>query len=100
LISLLTFIYFLIEIQTIEDGSEELGIEIDLQVLQLTFRSAHLQALTQEISQNEDIQLVFDGAQSIQAALIETAQNRDVYELVGRDHQLEHWYRIRNYLLG
>lgn len=39
-----------------------------------------------------DVQLVFGGAKSIQAATVETAEHRDLYELIGRDHSIEHWY--------
>lgn len=77
-------------VEAVEDNSE-LGIEIDLQRLQLTFRNAHLRALEQDVALNEDVQLVFGGAKSIQAALLETAQNRDLFELVSREHTLQHW---------
>ena len=63
---------------------------MDLQVGQMTLRSKHLAALIPDIANNEDVKLIFGDA-TIQASLIESAEHRQRYRLVGLSHELEHW---------
>lgn len=56
-------------------------MEIDVQLGQMTLRSKHLAALTTDIANHPDVQLIV-GESTIQASLIATAENRDEYRLV------------------
>ena len=67
-----------------------LGVEIDCQLGQMTLRSKHLAALVSDIANHRDVIGVF-GDSTIQASLIERAEHRQVYRLVGLHHELEYW---------
>jgi hypothetical protein len=67
-----------------------LGVEIDVQIGQMTLRSKHLAALQTEIANHPDVQLIF-GETTMQASLVESAEHRCVYRLVGLNHELHHW---------
>lgn len=54
---------------------QELGVEIDMQTVQLTLKSSHLKALPKSIAANPDVLLIF-GSHSMQAATIESAEHR------------------------
>lgn len=70
--------------------SLQLGVEMDLQIGQMTLRSKHLTALDSSIANQPDVSLIF-GNSTMQASLVEKAQNRQRYNLVGKDHDLEYW---------
>jgi hypothetical protein len=67
-----------------------LGVEIDLQIGQMTLRSKHLAALITEIANHPDVRQIF-GETTMQASLVESAEHRSVYRLVGLNHELHHW---------
>lgn len=67
-----------------------LGVEIDVQIGQMTLRSKHLAALQTDIANHPDVQLIF-GDTTMQASLVESAEHRSVYRLVGLNHELHHW---------
>lgn len=67
-----------------------LGVEIDVQIGQMTLRSKHLAALQTEIANHPDVQLIF-GDTTMQASLVESAEHRSIYRLVGLNHELHHW---------
>eukprot|EP00808_Paulinella_micropora_P006835 g75373.t1 len=68
----------------------QLGVELDLQLGQLTLRSRHLAALSTDLACHQDVKALF-GDQTIQASLLEQAQHRQVHRLVGLGHDLHHW---------
>lgn len=70
--------------------SLQLGVEMDLQIGQMTLRSKHLTALDSTIANHRDVSLIF-GDSTMQASLVEKAENRQRYNLVGKDHDLEYW---------
>ncbi len=53
----------------------ELGVEIDLQTIQLTLKSSHLKALDKSIAARPDVLQIF-GSHSMQAATVESAEHR------------------------
>jgi len=67
-----------------------LGVEIDVQIGQMTLRSKHLSALIPEIANHPDVARIFGDA-TIQASLVELAEHRHRYRLVGLSHELEYW---------
>jgi hypothetical protein len=72
------------------DDTENLGVEIDLQLGQMTLRSKHLAALPTDIANHPDMSAIFGDA-TIQASLIEQAENRQIYRLVGLNHEVHFW---------
>lgn len=68
----------------------ELGVEIDIQTIQLTLKSSHLKALDRAIANDEDVVEVF-GKHSMQAATIQSTEHREWVRLIGRDHDLQFW---------
>ena len=68
----------------------ELGVELDLQIGQMTLRSKHLSALDTDVATHEDVRAIF-GEATIQASLLERAEHRQRYRLVGLEHELEWW---------
>ena len=67
-----------------------LGVEMDLQLGQMTLRSKHLVALDTQIANQPDVSFIF-GDSTMQASLIEKAEHRHRYNLVGKNHDLEFW---------
>ena len=67
-----------------------LPVEIDLQLCQMTLNSKHLQSLASAIANHPDVKNIFGDA-TMQASLIERAENRQRYRLVGLEHELEYW---------
>ena len=67
-----------------------LGVEIDVQLGQMTLRSKHLAALPSEIANHPDCKLIFGDA-TIQASLLDRAEHMQRYRLVGLNHQIEYW---------
>lgn len=76
-------------VQTVSNEAE-LGVEIDIQTIQLTLKSSHLKALDRAIAGNEDVVEVF-GKHSMQAATIQSTEHREWVRLIGRDHDLQFW---------
>jgi hypothetical protein len=77
------------EVGAVEDTGV-LGIEMDLQVGQMTLRSKHLSALIPDIANHPDVNMLFGDA-TIQASLIESAEHRFRYRLVGLNHEIDYW---------
>ena len=76
-------------VEEIEDNGT-LGVEIDIQLGQMTLRSRHLSALTTRVADHSDVKLIL-GDSTIQASLISTAESCDVYRLIGLNCTIEHW---------
>ena len=70
--------------------SNELAIEVDTQVMQLTLKASHPQALPTEVARLRDVLDIF-GQVSMQACLTEQSVCRTCYRLVGRAHDITHW---------
>ena len=69
---------------------DQMGVELDLGLAQLTLRSSHLKALDAAIASNEDVLEVF-GPASMQAATLQSAEHREWVRLVGRSCDLQWW---------
>ena len=67
-----------------------LGVEMDLMIGQMTLRSKHLQALESNVANHPDVKLIF-GDSTMQASLLEIAEHRKRFRLVGLGHELEFW---------
>ena len=67
-----------------------LGVELDLQIGQMTLRSKHLQALSSDVANHPDVKLIF-GENTMQASLLERAEHRKRFRLVGLGHEVEVW---------
>ena len=65
------------EVETVMD-SQELGVEIDLQIGQMTLRSRHLAALPEAVAKDQDVRLIF-GETTMQASLLESATHCKKY---------------------
>mgnify|MGYP007000254295 CR=1 len=57
------------------------GVELDLQIGQMTLRSKHLSALDTDVATHEDVRAIF-GEATIQASLLERAEHCQRYRLV------------------
>ena len=68
----------------------EIGVEIDVQTMQLTLRASHPQALPTDVARHEDTISVF-GRVAMQACIVETTSLMTRYRLVGRSHDLAWW---------
>ena len=68
----------------------DMGVEVNLQFCSLTLKSNHLQALNQPMSNDADVVAVF-GLRSLQCAIVEEAEHRNWYRLIGRQHDLQWW---------
>uniref|UniRef100_A0A6S8D826 ubiquitinyl hydrolase 1 n=1 Tax=Aureoumbra lagunensis TaxID=44058 RepID=A0A6S8D826_9STRA len=79
--------------------SSELDVEIDLQIGQLTLRSKHLAALDSSVANSRDVRTIFGDA-TIQASLSERSVQRQVYRLVGLEHEVEYWHSPHVECLG
>ena len=63
---------------------------MDVQVGQMTLRSKHLSALLPDIANHPDVNMIFGDA-TIQASLIESAEHRFRYRLVGLNCEIDYW---------
>lgn len=70
--------------------STEYGVEMDLQLGQMTLRSRHLSALPSDVAGHADVVELFGDA-TIQASVIESATHRSKYKLVGQNHEIHNW---------
>ena len=77
------------QIPTVADSSD-LAVEVDTQVMQLTLKASHPQALPTEVARQKDVLDIF-GQVSMQACLTEQSVSRACYRLVGRAHDIAHW---------
>lgn len=68
----------------------DLGVEIDVQIGQMTLRAKHLQALPSDIANNSEVRAMF-GDSTIQTSILEKSSTRIVYQLVGLNHEIVHW---------
>ena len=71
-------------------ADSELAVEVDAQLMQLTLRASHPQALPTDVARLKDVVDIF-GEVSMQACLTEQSTWRSCYRLVGRSHDIEHW---------
>lgn len=78
------------EIIPVIPPEREIGVEIDLQLAQLTLKSSHLQALETAIASDPDVQMIF-GKKSMQASTVQSSEHRLWVHLVGRDHDVQYW---------
>jgi len=67
-----------------------LGVEIDVQLGQMTLRSKHLAALATDIANHPDVVKIF-GDSTIQASLSERTENRQRFRLIGLNHEVDYW---------
>eukprot|EP01033_Poteriospumella_lacustris_P010457 gene10460-7435_t len=82
------------QVGEVEDNGM-LGVEIDVQLGQMTLRSKHLSALIPDVANHPDVNMIFGDA-TIQASLIATAENCDKFRLVGLNHEIEYWKTPHN----
>jgi len=80
-------------IPAIDENTAVMGIEIDLQIVQLTLKSAHLKALSKQIAGKADVRQIF-GSVSMQASTVQDAEHREWVHLIGRNHDLQFWKTI------
>ena len=71
------------------------GVEMDLQLGQMTLRTKHLAALDSEIANMEHVREIF-GEHTIQASLLDRSQNRRRMKLIGLRHEIEYWHEGHN----
>jgi hypothetical protein len=74
----------------VTDKSDEMGVEVNIQLSQLTLRSNHLEALKPPMSADGDVLTVF-GPRSLQCAVVEDATRRKWFRMIGRQHDLQYW---------
>eukprot|EP01038_Epipyxis_sp_PR26KG_P004458 gene4458-6304_t len=67
-----------------------LGVEIDVQLGQMTLRSRHLSALISDVANHPDMRLIF-GEATIQGSMLDRSEHRTRYRLVGLDHEIDYW---------
>ena len=75
----------------VTDDSGLQGVEMDLQLGQMTLRSKHLAALDSEVANKPQVREVF-GESTMQASLLERAEHRKRYKLIGVRHEIEYWH--------
>ncbi len=80
----------IIQCGEVEDNGR-LGVEIDLQLGQMTLRSKYLTALPPSITACKDVVNSFGNVATIQSSLVEKAFHRELYRLVGLNHEIEYW---------
>jgi len=76
-------------IEEIQDTAT-MGIDVDVQAVQITLQAAHLKSLPTEIAVDPDVVDIF-GMHVMQAATIEDTQHREWLRLVGRGYDLHYW---------
>jgi len=73
-----------------EESQFDMGIEFNLQISQLCLKSNHIEALTEPFSSDYDVLTVF-GPRSLQCIVIEEAEHRIWFRLLGRSMDLQYW---------
>lgn len=68
--------------------NEDRGVEINVQLIQLSLRACHLRALPGEFV---DIVSEVLGSTSMQVATVSSNKHREVIQLVGHDHMIAKW---------
>ena len=76
---------------TIVQDTRRWGVEMDLQLGQMTLRSRHLSALPSDVANHPDVLRLF-GEATIQASTLEEGEHRKRYRLVGLGHELQYWH--------
>ena len=66
------------------------GVEMDIQLGQMTLRSKHLAALESEIANKPHVRELF-GEHTMQASLLDRSEHRRRYKLIGLRHEIEYW---------
>ena len=66
------------------------GVEMDLQLGQMTLRAKHLAALDTDVANMPQVREVF-GESTMQASLLERSEHRKRFKLIGVRHEIEHW---------
>ena len=66
------------------------GEEINVQTMQLTFKSSHMCALPEMIARARDVRDIF-GSKSMQCVITQRAKNRVKARIVGRNHEIHFW---------
>jgi thiol-disulfide isomerase/thioredoxin len=67
------------------------GVEMDLQLGQMTLRTKHLAALDSETANLEHVRDLF-GEHTIQASLLDRSHHRRRMKLIGLRHEIEYWH--------
>ena len=67
------------------------GVEMDLQLGQMTLRTKHLAALESEIANMQHVRELF-GEHTIQASLLDRSHHRRRLKLIGLRHEIEYWH--------
>jgi len=70
-------------------ANQAFGMEVDIQLGQMTLKSGHLSALDSKVS-HPDITLLF-GSATLQASVLQRATRCSKYRLAGLQHDIEHW---------
>ena len=78
------------ESTTLEDSGLQ-GVEMDLQLGQMTLRAKHLAALESEVANRPQVRELF-GESTMQASLLERSEHRRRFKLIGLKHELEYWH--------
>ena len=66
------------------------GVEMDLQLGQMTLRAKHLAALDSEVANKPQVREVF-GESTMQASLLERAEHRKRFKLIGVHAEIDYW---------
>lgn len=74
----------------VEDSGLQ-GVEMDLQLGQMTLRAKHLAALDTEVANMPQVREVF-GESTMQASLLERAEHRKRFKLIGVRHEIDYWH--------
>eukprot|EP00957_Ditylum_brightwellii_P153349 11671521-Ditylum_brightwellii.AAC.1 len=66
--------------------ADNLGVEIDMQIGQMTLRAKHLEALETRIANDLDVKSLLGDA-TMQASLLDKAEHCRRYRIVGLNHE-------------
>jgi thiol-disulfide isomerase/thioredoxin len=65
--------------------------EVNLQTFTLLLKAGHLRALDDHVQADYDVQTVFRTKISMQCAVVEQAEHRHWFRLIGRFHDIQYW---------
>ena len=74
----------------VEDSGLQ-GVEMDLQLGQMTLRAKHLAALESEVANKPQVRELF-GESTMQASLLERSEHRKQFKLIGLRHCIDYWF--------
>jgi len=77
-------------VPVVNEDSGLQGVEMDLQLGQMTLRAKHLAALDTDVANMPQVREVF-GESTMQASLLERSEHRKRFKLIGVRHEIEHW---------